>query len=189
MFAVSAALASLARVVRARTQRPDAWAMIIASGTGASAMSVSGASIASIATTNDSEKSTVSQVSMVNSRRPTPSTSTSPVMRAICSPMDVLCRSASGRDSAPRRASARRLARMRVLAVISHQRLSTRGPSVSSVPAISSRAASVTSSRVAAPRSSASTLSIALPSRMAGRITAVFITMPASEPMTSCPVT
>ena len=189
MFAVSAALASRARVVRARTQRPDACAINIASGAGASASKVSGASMTSIATTNDSENKTVSQVSIVNSRRPTPSTSTSPTMRAICSPMEVLCRSASGRDSAPRRASARRLARMRTLAVISHQRFNTRGPSVSSVPAISSNAASVTSSSVAVPRSSASALSSALPSKRAGRITAVFITMPASEPTTSWPAT
>ena len=43
----------------------------------------------------------VSQVSMVNSRTPTPSTSTSPIMRAITSPAGVLSSRAIGQAMTP----------------------------------------------------------------------------------------
>ena len=63
--------------------------MSIAIGTGVIARSVSRASMTNIATRNEQEKRTVSHVSMVNSRTPTPSTSTSPMMRANWSPIEV----------------------------------------------------------------------------------------------------
>ena len=71
---------------------------------------------------SERENRMVSQVSIENSRTPTPSTSTSPIMRAITSPAGVLSSRAIGQAMTPRQASARILARMRALAVISHQR-------------------------------------------------------------------
>ena len=186
---VRSALASRALVVRLATQRPVAWASSIASGTGISDSTVSRASIISIATKNESENSSVSHVSIVSSRTPTPSTSTSPTMRAIRSPSGVRCRSAMGQASTPRKASARTLARMRAFAVMSHHRLPIRGTSVRSVPPRSASAAQPTSAAPACPRSKASARSIARPSRIAGSTTAVFMTMPAAEPSTSCPAT
>ena len=131
--------------VRRATQRPVACARIMASGTGESARSVRPGSKTSIATTKDREKSTVSQISMVNSRTPTPRTSTSPTIRAIRSPTGVRCTSAIGHASTPRNASARTFARIRALAVMSHQRFAMRGSSVSSVPATNASAAQPTS--------------------------------------------
>ena len=93
---------------------------------------------------SERENKRVSQVSMVNSRTPTPSTSTSPIMRAITSPAGVLSSRAIGQAMTPRHASARILARIRAFAVISHQRLAMRGTSVSSVPPTKARAAQPT---------------------------------------------
>src|SRR5881409_2783183 len=59
------------------------------------------------------DNSIVSQVSIENSRTPTPSTSTSPIMRAITSPAGVLSSRAIGQAMTPRHASARILARIR----------------------------------------------------------------------------
>ena len=132
-----------------------AWASTIANGAGSSASSVRPGSKTSIATTNESENSTVSQISIVNSRTPTPSTSTSPTMRAIRSPTGIRCTSAIGHASTPRKASARTFARIRALAVMSHQRLAMRGTSVSKVPPMKARAAQPTSVAVALPRSHA----------------------------------
>ena len=78
---------------------------------------------------------------------------------------------------------------MRAFAVMSHQRLAARGTSVSSVPPTKARAAQPTALAPTAPRSNASAASIAWPSRIAGSTTAVFMTIPAREPSTSCPAT
>ena len=178
-----------ARVVRARTQRPEAYNSSTASGVGESTTSVSPASYQSIATTNESVNKSVSHVSITRRLMPTPQTSTSPTMRAIRSPMADSCTRAMGQASTPRSRSARRLALMRPLAVIRNQRLKTRGISVARVPAMNKSASPLTALAATSPREKASAVSMACPSRMAGSTTAVFITMPASEPSSSSPAT
>jgi len=100
---------------------PKGTFIMYSAGAGESARSVRLGSMKSIVTTKEREKSTVSQISIVNSRTPTPSTSTSPTIRAISSPSGVRCRSAMGQDSTPRNASARTFARIRALAVLMEQ--------------------------------------------------------------------
>jgi len=94
-----------------------------------------------------------------------------------------------GQPSTPRNASALTFARILALAIMSHHRLAMRGTSVSRVPPMKATAAHDTSAAVAVPRSQASARSIARPSRIAGRTTAVFMMMPATDPSTSCPAT
>src|SRR2546426_3938892 len=189
MAEVRSAFASRELVVRRATHRPVACARTMAKGAGSRAKTVRPGSNTSKATTKEREKSTVSQVSMVNSRTPTPSTSTSPTILAMRSPIDVRCRSAIGQARTPRKASARTFARILALAVISHQRFPMRGTSVSNVPPTKASAAQPTSAAVASPRARDSARSIARPSRIAGRTTAVFMMMPATDPSTSWPAT
>lgn len=121
---------------------------------------------------------------MVNSRTPTPRTSTSPMIRAITSPVGVRSIRAIGQEMTPRSASLRIFARIRALAVASHHRLPIRGPSLSSVPPAKANTAQPTAPEATSPRSKASAVSIARPSRMAGSTTAMFIKIPAREPNT-----
>jgi hypothetical protein len=81
----------------------------------------------------------------MTSPTPVPSTSTSPITRAITSPTDVRCSSSAGQPSTPRSASARTSARIRARATPSQYRLPIRGTSVAAVPSTSSAAAQVTS--------------------------------------------
>ena len=111
----------------------------------------------------------------------------SPTTRAMMSPTEAAANSVIGQAITPRRASARRLARMRALAVISHQRLPTRGSSVASVAATNSAMACRNAARVSSPRAKCVAASMARPRRTAGSTTAVFITMPAKEPSSNCP--
>ena len=119
---------------------------------------------------------------MITSRTPTPGTSMSPTTRAMMSPTEAAASSVIGQAITPRSASARRLARMRALAVISHQRLATRDHSVASVAALSKRTACSNSSRVSSLRAKNVAASMARPTKNAGSTTAVFIAVPAKEP-------
>ena len=87
----------------------------------------------------------MSQVSVMISPMPVPTTSTSPTTRAITSPTEVVCSRCAGQASTPRSASARRLARSRFLQTPRQARLTIRGSSVARVPATSNSAATVTS--------------------------------------------
>ena len=67
-------------------------------------------------TTSDTENSKVSQVSTMTSPTPVPSTSTSPITRAITSPTGTSANRSIGHPSTPRSASDRTLAANLVLA-------------------------------------------------------------------------
>ena len=71
---------------------------------------------------------------------------------------------------------------MRALAVISHQRLPTRGSSVASVAAMNNRMACTNAACGSSPRAESVAASMARPRKTAGSTTAVFIAMPATEP-------
>ena len=129
----------------------------------------------------------VSQVSMVNSRTPTPITSTSPIIRAINSAEGVLFNRSIGQAMTPRKSSLRTFARIQPLAVISHHRFNIRGISVANVPPANASAAQPTEAGPTSPRSKANAVSMARPSNKAGNTTAVFMMMPIIEPTTICP--
>ena len=182
--AVRTPFAARASAMRFPTPPPTAQATSIAGTTGASARIDSLGLFKSSVTASVAQSSTVSQASMVVSRTPTPTTSTSPTLRAISSPTGVACTRAMGQERTPRTASARRSARMRAFAVMRNHRFSMRGPSVANVPARKRSADHPTRAAVASPREKAMAESIAAPSRSGGSTAAVFIAMPAREPTT-----